>query len=152
MSQHASRALHREVTDPAHPMARLLAAAGEEALWHQPEAPPPAPPGAAGPAAADTNGPLPAAGPVEEALRPVHIAEPEPEPEPEGPATLEALAARFGPGSAAGPGPGASAGSGSGAPAGAGRQARSSRDRSREAREKQAAILERLRQGAPDPS
>jgi hypothetical protein len=134
-------------------MARLLAAAGEEALWHQPEAPPPASPGTTGPAA-DTNGPLPAADPVEEALRPVHIAEPEPEPEPEGPATLEALAARFGPGSAAGPGPGASAGSGSGsgAPAGAGRQARSSRDRSREAREKQAAILERLRQGAPDPS
>ena len=82
--------------------------------------------------------------PAEEALRPVHVAEPEPEPEPEGPATLEALAARFGPGSAAGsrrlPGAGPSAG------------ARSKRDRSREARERQAAILERLRQGAPDPS
>ena len=130
-----------EVTDPAHPMARLLAAAGEEALWLQPEAPSPAPP-ATGPAAADTNGPLPAADPVEETLRPVHIAEPEPEPEPEGPATLEA------------PRPPASGRGARRAPAEPARERerRPGRRRPpREAREKQAAILERLRPGATRP-
>ena len=81
----------------------------------------------------------------------MHIAEPEPEPEPEGPATLEALAARFGPGSAAGPALEPAPGAG-GRPGRGGTPGPSSRDRSREAREKQAAILERLRQGGPGPS
>jgi hypothetical protein len=125
------------MTDPAHPMARLLASAGDWTL--RPERPPSPAAGRAGaPAGAAPAGWPPdaaagaaAAGPDDQ--RPVHVAEPEPEPEPSEPATLESLAARFGAPGAAGDGEK--------------RQARSAKDRSREARERQAAILARLRQG-----
>ena len=118
--------------DPAHPMARLLAAAGEDALRpidkdHQPAGDPAAAPAApVGPAnTAEVVA-------VEPPLRPIHVAEPEPEPEaPSQPATLEALAARFGhqqgrSSQAKGP-------------------AKSASERSRLERQKQAAILARLR-------
>jgi predicted RNA-binding protein with RPS1 domain len=139
-AQHGARAVHRELTNPAHPMARLLASAGDWSL--RPErTPPPAtgrPEAPGGPAPAGGGWPpdagvAAAAAAAADDQRPVHVAEPEPEPEPSEPATLESLAARFG------------------APGGAGdgekRPARSARDRSREARERQAAILARLRQG-----
>jgi hypothetical protein len=84
---------------------------------------------------------VPAPPPAPDDFRPVHVAEPEPEAEPQGPATLEDLAARFG-----APRGEADAGGGQG---GQGRPAKGGRDRSREAREKQAAILARLKgQGA----
>ena len=147
-AQHGARAVHREMTDPSHPMARLLASAGDRAL--RPDRPAPAAERAAPPGAATRPGAAPvwpadaALSPPagEDELRPVHVAEPEPEPEASEPATLESLAARFGAAGAAGA---------AGAPGAAGdgekRQARGTRDRSREARERQAAILARLRQG-----
>ena len=131
LGRHPSRAVRREVVDPTHPMARLLASTGEDALRpidkdrRHPQAEPPAVPAAgADPAnAAEVVA-------VEPPLRPVHVAEPEPEP-PGEPATLEALAARFGhqtnrSGQARG-------------------SAKSASERSRLEREKQAAILARLR-------
>jgi hypothetical protein len=125
-------------------MARLLAAAGETALRpaedkdrHRPSTEPPAPEAPSkAPEAAEGE---PAAA-VRAGARPVHVAEPEPEPEAEQPATLEALAARFGQrhGKAA-PAP---------PPAGGAAPARAAGDRSRQEREKQAAILARLREEA----
>ncbi len=130
-----ARAVRRELFDPSHPMARLLATAPEQVIPRQ------APrPGAGNQVArssyADT--------PVEEApaeparlvpnVRPVHIDEPEAPPVSDEPATLEALAARFG----ARP---ATSGSNSVARPGA----KSPTSRSQQAREAQAEILERMR-------
>jgi hypothetical protein len=126
-------------------MARLLAAAEEAGL----RPPPPAAEAShrpAAPAARAEPGPEPA-GPVAPApfttvdVRPVHVAEPEAEPEPEdtAPPTLEALAARFG---SPQPEEGRPV-----APVGVHQAAKSARDRSKKEREKQAAILARLRSG-----
>jgi hypothetical protein len=150
VARHASRAVHRDLLDPSHPMARLLAAAGEAAL--QPDAdkdrivpvgvPPttvgsgPAPAARALDSAHEEDGrPAPTHGPDQTSgVRPVHVAEPEPEPDEEQPATLEALAARFGHQRDRPPKGGAPS-----APAA---------DRSRQARKQQAAILARLREEA----
>jgi hypothetical protein len=110
-------------------MARLLAAAGapgQRPADKERQAP-------------DESEPLSAPRPVVyEPPRPVHVAEPEPAAEPEGaaeqPATLEALAARFGQRRPADAVP---------KPAG-----KASSERSRQEREKQAAILAKLRQDA----
>jgi predicted RNA-binding protein with RPS1 domain len=130
-----ARAVRRELFDPSHPMARLLATAPEQVIPRQ------APrPGAGNQVArssyADT--------PVEEApaeparlvpnVRPVHIDEPEALPVSDEPATLEALAARFG----ARP---ATSGSSSVSRPGA----KPPTSRSQQAREAQAEILERMR-------
>ena len=130
-----ARAVRRELFDPSHPMARLLATAPEQVIPRQ------APrPGAGNQVArssyADT--------PVEEApaeparlvpnVRPVHVDEPEAPPVSDEPATLEALAARFG----ARP---ATSGSSSVSRPGA----KPPTSRSQQAREAQAEILERMR-------
>jgi hypothetical protein len=137
------------MTDPSHPMARLLAAAGDRGLLPARPAPaagpaaPAGPPGApARPGAAPvwSTDAAPSRAPAEDELRPVHVAEPEPEPEASEPATLESLAARFG-------APGAGGGTSGAGGDGEKRQPKGARDRSREARERQAAILARLRQG-----
>jgi hypothetical protein len=129
IARQGARAVHRELSDPRHPMARLLAAAGDT-----------------GQRPADKERqtreefePAEAARPVAyEPPRPVHVAEPEPAAEAEAaadePATLEALAARFG--QRRPPAAGAR-------PAG-----KASSERSRQEREKQAAILAKLRQDA----
>ena len=110
-------------------MARLLASAGESALRPaegkerlRPSPAAPAPPAAPEEPPAVTL-------PLE---RTVLEAGPDPEPVDEQPATLEALAARFGARPASGGERGKPAGKS---------------DRSRQEREKQAAILARLRQG-----
>jgi hypothetical protein len=111
-------------------MARLLASAGEDALRSavEKDRPQPADQSLAGSAPGE-SAPVPAA-PVLSATpfeRPVHEAAPEPETEQQQPATLEALAARFShknDKTAARP---------------------TKPDRSRQEREKQAAILARLR-------
>lgn len=165
VSQHGARAVRREVTDPSHPMARLLAIAGDRAL--RPEGTPGrmGAPQAGGPAfsapgelapEAEAPGATPDGGARQRGVRgpvtrPVHVAEPEPEPVHEGPATLEALAARFSHragGAVVGPGPEPSEGEPGVRPGEAGGRAGSSaRERSRQEREKQAAILARLRKG-----
>lgn len=136
VSKHASRAVGRDVAS-THPMARLLATAGEDALHPERHkarylAENTGPP-AGGPPATPQEAPRPTG--VSE-LRPVHVSEPEPEPEEDQPATLEALAARFGQRAAA-------ANKEAKPPA-----TRTSSDRSRQEREKQAAILARLRQNS----
>lgn len=125
VARHGARAVRRELEEPTHPMARLLSGGRGLAV-------PPVPKerSRAG-QEIEEQAPAPVA-PVPP--RPIHVAEPEPEPQTEQPATLEALAARFGqrrekPGK---PGP-ASPKAGS--------------DRSRLEREKQAAILEKMRRG-----
>jgi hypothetical protein len=131
--------VRRDVIDPGHPMARLLAAAGEKAFRP--------------PAEVDTTGPTaPIAPPVPPASatyppsspapQPVHVAEPEPEPESDAPATLEALAARFGQ-QLERPAPQQPA------VENRARIAKSAAERSRQEREKQAAILARLRGEQP---
>jgi predicted RNA-binding protein with RPS1 domain len=129
-ARHPSRAVHRETLEPAHPMARLLASAGPAALhpvdkdrlpesgdWPVPPVEPPA----------EQVAPEAASAVVEPFERPVHEAAPVPEPEAPGATTLEALVARFGPRREP---PAAS---------------RRGGDRSRLEREKQAALLARLR-------
>jgi hypothetical protein len=160
ISRHASRAVRRELADPAHPMARLLAAAGDAALrspGDKNRARPPTQPEAhlaapgtirrAGeaPAPETPAGPEPgrAGDPLE--VRPVHVAEPASQPEDAQPATLEALAARFGHRRDRAPGPARPEHAGAaGAPPGGA----SAASRSRQEREKQAAILARLREEA----
>jgi hypothetical protein len=111
-------------------MARLLATAGDSALRPAEKAPPSAAPEIASPAnnaRPVEPAPPPAAVTFE---RPILEAGPDPEPEEDQPATLEALAARFG-----------NRGAKTQKPAtGQGKS-----DRSRQEREKQAAILARLR-------
>ena len=131
-------------------MARLLAATGDAAL------PPAGGKERSQPEAAAPQGPtVPPPEPQEPArpgiavpeLRPVHVAEPEPDPAAtsDQPATLEALAARFGQqGQRRDKAP---------APASGARPAKAAKgapDRSRQEREKQPAILARLR-GEPPP-
>ena len=124
VAQHGARAIRRELADPRHPMARLLASAGPSS----------AKPVAKERAVAEELAPRPAPA-APEPPRPVHVFGPDPEPEQEQPATLEALAARFGQrreASAAKPPKGPS----------------NAAERSRLEREKQAQILARLREDA----
>ena len=130
-----ARAVRRELFDPSHPMARLLATAPEQVIPRQ------APrPGAGNQVARATHADTPAEeAPAEPArlvpnVRAVHIDEPEAPPVSDEPATLEALAARFGarpatPGSSRVTRPGA----------------KPPTSRSQQAREAQAEILERMR-------
>ncbi len=129
-SRHPSRAVRREMLEPAHPMARLLASAGPEALRPVDKDRAPEAGGWLEPSPSPGAGPGPAVAPgavVEPIERPVHEAAPVPEPEEPAGATLEALVARFGPRREP---PAAS---------------RRGGDRSRLEREKQAALLARLR-------
>lgn len=156
ISQHGARAVRREMSDPTHPMARLLAAAGASASGPpreergepgrtggapggSPDWSPQEPPGSG---AGNSGVPSPAA-------RQVHVAEPEPEPAPDGPATLEALAARYAhrAGGPAGVRPGSTGEVAPRADEPGGRAGRRARERSRQERDKQAAILARLRTG-----
>ena len=130
-----ARAVRRELFDPSHPMARLLATAPEQVIPRQ----------APRPGAGNQVSRSPVADlPLEEAsaeparlvpnVRPVHIDEPEAPPVTDEPATLEALAARFGARSAT---------SGRSTVARPGTKPPTSR--SQQAREAQAEILERMR-------
>ena len=126
VAQHGARAIRRELADPRHPMARLLASAGQsstrpaekERASLEAELPP-------------LGRPAPVA---PEPPRPVHVFGPDPEPEEDQPATLEALAARFGQRATAKP-------SKTTTPT-------TAADRSRQQREKQAQILAKLREDA----
>lgn len=125
VARHGARAVRREYEDPTHPMARLLSAARGLAT-------PPVPKERSRvEQQTEEQAPAPVA---PKPPRPIHVAEPEPETETEQPATLEALAARFGQRrerpSKSGPA-----------------SPRSGSDRSRQEREKQAAILEKMRRG-----
>jgi hypothetical protein len=132
VARHGARAVRRELVDPTHPMARLLSA---DATWAAPSvskerARPEWDQGSASPEQRVEPEPLAPVRP--EPSRPVHVAEPEPEPESQQPATLEALAARF-----------------SQRPDKSGKQpSKTGGDRSRQEREKQAAILDKLRRDA----
>jgi hypothetical protein len=108
-------------------MARLLAAAGDAAFRPIDGKEGLAAAGSARPATDAAAAPPP----PREPDQPVHVAEPEPEPDDGQPATLESLAARFGH-----------------RPAKRGATvAQQAAERSRQEREKQAAILARLRRG-----
>ncbi|HET7768970.1 MAG TPA: hypothetical protein VFN74_09335, partial [Chloroflexota bacterium] len=124
VAQHGARAIRRELADPRHPMARLLASAGPSSVR-------PTPKERVSPEAelASMERPAPA---VPEPPRPVHVFGPDPEPEQDQPATLEALAARFGQRRE---------------PAG-GKPTKTPAERSRQEREKQAQILAKLREDA----
>jgi len=124
LAQHGARAIRRELVDPRHPMARLLASGGDRATRptmdkerYRPEQD------------AGATAPVPAR--VIEPPRPIHVFGPDPEPVSNEPATLEALAARFGQKRDL-----------------AGAKGNTAADRSRQEREKQAQILARLRQDA----
>ena len=127
VAQHGARAIRRELADPRHPMARLLASAGpssarsaeRERASLSEELPP-------------LGRPSPVAPPPPP---PVHVFGPAPEPEDEQPATLEALAARFGQRREAPTSKPAKAPS-------------NAAERSRLEREKQAQILAKLREDA----
>jgi hypothetical protein len=132
----------------------LLAAAGEAALHsgvdkdRHPQAEEPVQGSAVHGTAAAPEA-APAQSRAQPELRQVHVAEPEPEPEEEQPATLEALAARFGPRRER-----AHTSTGDRSPA-TPRSAGGAGDRSRQERDKQAAILAKLRKeaaGAPSPT
>ena len=124
VAQHGARAIRRELADPRHPMARLLASAGPSSIR-------PAGKERAAPEEelAQLGRPAPVA---PEPPRPVHVFGPDPEPEQEQPATLEALAARFG----------------QRREAPSGKPTKSPAERSRQEREKQAQILAKLREDA----
>ena len=124
LAQHGARAIRRELVDPRHPKARLLASGGDRATRptmdkerYRPEQD------------MATAAPVPAR--VIEPPRPIHVFGPDPEPVSNEPATLEALAARFGQKRDQ-----------------VGAKGNTAADRSRQEREKQALILARLRQDA----
>ncbi|CAA9295378.1 MAG: hypothetical protein AVDCRST_MAG77-5154 [uncultured Chloroflexi bacterium] len=130
IARHGARAIRRELMDPRHPMARLLNAAPRAVMGRGADKDRLRP----GEGAGDDGPGTPPPPQVMEPPRPVHVSGPEPEPQPSGdqPATLEDLAARFG----------------QARPKAADRSAGMS-DRSRQEREKQAAILAKLRGGTP---
>jgi hypothetical protein len=123
VAQHGARAIRRELADPRHPMARLLASARPSSVRSAEKE---------RAALEEELAPLSRPAPVApEPPRPVHVFGPDPEPEQEQPATLEALAARFAQRRDA-----------------AAKSTKTPADRSRAEREKQAQILAKLREDA----